>query len=131
MPAYKRIALWLLAGMMITIGVQHFANPDPFVRIMPPYLPNHRGLVYVSGAFEILGGFGLLVPRVRGLAAWGLIALYICVFPANVHMALNQIQLEPGGNIPKWAMWARLPVQAVFIAWAWWFTKPQRAYLRQ
>ena len=65
----------------------------PFVRAMPPYLPWHLGLVYLSGVFEVAGGIGLLVPRVRVAAAWGLIALYVAVFPANVHMALHADEL--------------------------------------
>ena len=116
----RRVARVLLAVGMVAVGIAHFANPDPFVRIVPGYLPAPLVLVYVSGAAEIAGGLGLLVPRLRRLASYGLIALYVAVFPANVHMALHDIQLQPGGDLPQWAMWARLPLQAGLIAYAWW-----------
>jgi uncharacterized membrane protein len=109
----------LLAVAMVGIGVLHFVTPAPFVKIVPPWLPAPLALVYVSGVFEIAGGVGLLVARTRRLASLGLIALYVAVFPANIHMAIHQISLtdEP---MPTWVPWARLPFQIVFIAWAWW-----------
>jgi len=85
-PTVKLIALWTLAAAMVAIGVLHFVRPKPFVRIVPKYLPAPLTLVYVSGFFEILGGIGLLIPETRVWAAWGLIALYVAVFPANINM---------------------------------------------
>jgi uncharacterized membrane protein len=82
-----------------------------------------RGTVYLSGVFEILGGTGLLLPQTRRWAAWGLIALYVAVFPANLYMAFNGIQLDPANPLPAWGAWIRLPFQILFIAWAWWFTR--------
>lgn len=115
---------WLLGLLFIAAGVNHFVNPAFYVKIMPPYLPWHRELVLVSGAFEILGGAGLLIPPLTRAAAWGLIALLIAVFPANVHMALH-----PGAfpEIPPAALWGRLPLQAALIAWAYRFTRKPRA----
>ncbi|MBW4520219.1 MAG: DoxX family protein [Scytolyngbya sp. HA4215-MV1] len=113
----------MLAIFVMTAGVLHFATPDPFVKIVPSYLPSPLMLVYVSGFFEILGGVGLLMPLVSQAAAWGLIALFIAVFPANINMAVNQIHLDGIPDIP-WLYWARLPLQAVLIAWAWWYTQP-------
>ncbi len=127
MPGYKRALLWILGLSMIAVGVLHFVRPAPFVRIVPDWLPAPEALVYVSGFFEVLGGVGVLLPATRRWAAWGLVALYVAVFPANIHMAIHEVQLEPGGDLPVWAMWARLPLQAVFIAWAWWFTRPARS----
>jgi uncharacterized membrane protein len=115
--------LWVLALAMIAIGVAHFVTPKPFVRIVPKYLPAPLTLVYVSGFFEILGGAGLLIPSTRIWAAWGLIALYVAVFPANVYMLTDNVSLNPEKPIPRWALWARLPFQLVFIAWAYSFTK--------
>lgn len=113
----------VLSGSIISIGILHFAVSDPFVKMMPPYLPHHLELVYISGFFEILGGIGLLVPFVSQAAAWGLILLFIAVFPANINMAVNNIDLS---GIPDSSLlrWARLPLQAVLIAWAWQYTKP-------
>lgn len=115
----------LLAVAMVAIGVMHFVDPAPFVKIVPSALPWPLALVWLSGVFEILGGVGLLIARSRRVAGYGLIALYVAVFPANINMAINQIQIgdEP---LPLWAMWARLPLQLLLIAWAWWVSRPQR-----
>lgn len=118
----KEVLRVVLAVSMITVGILHFAKPVPFVKIVPPQLPYPLELVYISGFFEILGGIGVLVPLVSVAAAWGLIALFVAVFPANINMAVNQIDLE--GVPPNPALyWARLPLQAVLIAWAWWYTR--------
>lgn len=123
----SRKELWrgILAVAIIIVGITHFVKPGPYVKIVPPYLPYHLELVYISGFFEILGGIGLLIPLVSRAAAWGLIALFIAVFPANINMAINNIPLE---GIPhnQVLYWVRLPFQAVLIAWAWWFTKPEQ-----
>lgn len=105
---------------MVIVGVMHFTNPTPFVRIVPDWLPAPLWLVWISGVFEILGGVGVVIPQTRKAASWGLIALFVAVFPANIHMAINGIQLDPAAPIPAWMAWARLPFQAVFIGWAWW-----------
>lgn len=115
-----KVALrWLLAIAMVAVGVTHFTSPEGFVKVVPPYLPAPLLLVHLSGVAEIAGGVGILVPRVRRAAGWGLIALYVAVFPANIHMAVNQIPLGDT-PAPAWALWLRLPLQIVFIAWAWW-----------
>ena len=113
----------LLAAGMVYAGVAHFRNPEPFVSIVPGWLPAHRGLVAVSGACEILGGVGLLIPPVSRAAAWGLIALFVAVFPANVNMAIKDIPMD--GKHFGWLLWLRLPLQAVLIAWAWWYTRKE------
>ncbi len=112
----------LLTAIMVVIGLAHFIVPNDFVKVMPPYLPAPYALVLISGLFEVLGGVGLWVPATRRFSAFGLIALYIAVFPANVHMAMNHV--SPGGiEQPAWALWARLPFQAVFMGWAWLSTR--------
>jgi len=123
MPGFKLAALWLLAILMVGVGVLHFVQPKAFVRIVPKFLPAPLALVYISGFFEILGGIGLLIPDTRAWAAWGLIALYVAVFPANIYMLTHNISLNPKKPIPRWALWARLPFQFLFIAWAYWFTR--------
>ncbi len=118
----KEILRVILSVSMIVVGITHFVKPEPFVRIVPPQLPYPLELVYISGFFEILGGIGLLIPFVSVAAAWGLIALFIAVFPANINQAVNSISIE---GIPDYPLlyWVRLPFQAVLIAWAWWYTK--------
>jgi uncharacterized membrane protein len=110
----------VLAVTMIGVGVSHFVMPDPFVRMMPAMLPAPLALVRVSGFFEVLGGAGLLVPRVRRAAALGLVALYLAVFPANINMAVNHISLDGLTAVSPLLLWLRLPMQAVLIAWALW-----------
>jgi uncharacterized membrane protein len=119
----RKLVVRVLAALaMVAIGVLHFLQPDGFVKIVPAFFPMPRVLVFVSGFFEILGGIGLLIPRFRRAAAIGLIALYIAVFPANVNMAVNDIQ-PAGYVIPNLALWIRLPFQLVFIALAWWLRR--------
>jgi uncharacterized membrane protein len=118
----RRVALFALSVFFAAAGVNHFANPEFYVAIMPPWLPLHLELVYVSGFFEIAGGIAVLVPAVRSLAGWGLVALLLAVYPANLHMALHPDQFS--AQLPAWAIYARLPFQFVFIAWAIWATRP-------
>jgi len=100
----------------------HFLSPEPYVGMMPAMLPAPVTLVYVSGVAEILGGLGLILPATRRLAAWGLIALFIAVFPANLNMAVNHLPLGTR-PLPSWALWGRLPLQLVLIWWASSFTR--------
>ncbi len=118
----RRLALFALAAFFVVAGVNHFVNPDFYLRIMPPYLPAHRALVYLSGCFEILGGLAVLVPRVRAQAGWGLILLLLAVYPANLHMALHP-ELFP--DVSTGALYARLPLQFLFVAWAYWASRPE------
>lgn len=121
----KTILRTVLAAAMILIGVTHFRQPEPFVAIVPAYLPEPLLLVYLSGFFEILGGVGLCLSRVRKISAWGLVALYIAVFPANLNMAINRLSLPGSDPIPDWVLWARLPLQVVLILWAYWYTRAE------
>ena len=110
-------ALRSVAGLfLIVAGALHFVIPRTYRRIVPPYVPAPMAMVYASGVAEIAGGAGLLAERSRRPAGWWLIATLIAVFPANLHMALNpdDYQQVPGGAP---ALWARLPLQGVFIAW--------------
>lgn len=117
----KRYALLALAVFFIGAGANHFVAPDFYVGIMPSYLTLHLELVYLSGGFEILGGLAVLIPRMRSLAGWMLIALLVAVFPANLNMALNPDQF-PG--LSAVALYARLPAQGFLIGWARWATRP-------
>lgn len=110
------------ATLFLFSGTNHFLHPELFLRIMPPYLPFQQELVYLSGGCEILLGALLLIPRFSRLAAWGLIALLIAVFPSNVFMAAHP-ELYPNLNLAL--LWLRLPVQGALIAWAWTYTRPR------
>jgi uncharacterized membrane protein len=100
----------------VVAGILHFIKPRPYQGIVPPYLPAAEALVYASGVAEIAGGAGLIPEVTRRPAGWWLIATLVAVFPANVHMALHPDEFPkvPGGAA---SLWARLPFQAVFIAW--------------
>lgn len=126
MPSFKSVMRAVLGGFMVLAGVNHFLNPKLYLQIMPPYLPWHAALVALSGYCEIGLGLLVFVPRYRRLAGWGLVALFVAVFPANLYMALNPDRFA---RIPTWVLWLRLPLQGVLIAWAWWCTRPslQRA----
>ncbi len=112
---------WLLAVAVGLSGVLHFTARSTYEAMIPAWLPAHRALVLISGVFEILGAVGLLVPDTQRFAAWGLIALFVAVFPANVNMAVNKLPLGRK-RVPTWTLWARLPLQLAFIGWAWLFT---------
>ena len=124
----KTLLRYLLALFFIAAGVNHFWHTAFYVAIMPPWLPWHLALVYISGAAEIGLGALLLFSRWQVLAGWGLIALSLAVFPANIHMALHPElfpQFTPAG------LWLRLPLQFVLIGWAYWYTRsPARRPVR-
>lgn len=111
----RLLSRYALALLFVGAGVLHFVHPATYLAIMPPVLPAPLALVYVSGAFEILGGLGLLPARTRRLAGWGLLALLVAVFPANVYMALIHEQLHISG----WVAWGRLPLQLPLLWWVW------------
>ena len=111
----KSGARWIMALFFIAAGANHFLWPAFYQEMMPPYLPWHLGLIYVSGMAEMALGVTVLVPRFRRLAGWGLIALLVAIFPANVHAAIYGFRSLSSG-----ILWARLPFQFVFIAWVYW-----------
>ena len=108
-----------VALAFVWVGIHHFIDPNLYMAIMPAYLPWHMELVLLSGLFEVFGGVGLLWPRFRKAAGWGLLALLIAVYPANINMLVNEVYL-PGMPKEKWLLWARMPFQLVFafaVAW--------------
>ena len=106
----------------ILAGTNHFLKPDFYAQIVPPAFPSPKILVLVSGLAEIAGGLGLLIPPLRRVAGWGLIALLLAVFPANIYMAIHPERF----GIAAWILWVRLPLQAVVIAWVWCVALRQR-----
>ncbi len=121
MRLLKIVLKYLISVFFVLAGSNHFINPDFYLKIMPPYLPWHLFLVYLSGFFEIVLGGMILIPALTRVAAWGIIALLVAVFPANIYMAVNP-GLYP--DISRIALWLRLPLQGVLIAWAYWYTRP-------
>jgi uncharacterized membrane protein len=111
----------LLAGSFAFAGTMHFVIPRSYEAMMPPYLSRHREAVVVSGVAEIVGGAAVLSGGTRRLARWWLLSLLLAVFPANVHMAVNPEQVRglDLNRIPRWALWARLPLQPLMMLWVW------------
>lgn len=130
-PRIQRALRVVLIVSMIGVGVLHFAAEGFFTQIVPPFFPAPRLLVWISGVAEIALALLLIPARTRRLAGFGLVALYVAVFPANIYMAVANLQLY---DMPAWfhqpsplALWLRLPLQLVFIAWALWVSKPARS----
>lgn len=124
MSRTKTILLWVMAASYVLAGFNHLLNPQFYLPIIPPGLPNPEWLNLVSGLAEIVLGVYVLEPRVRVLSAWGIIALLVAVFPANVYMALENVGPDGPGTGVGAVAWLRLPFQAVLIVWAWWYTRP-------
>lgn len=118
----KEISLYLMAIIYIAAGINHFKNAKFYLRIIPPYLPFHKWLNWISGVAEIILGVMLFFPSVRSLAAWGIIALLIAVFPANIYHFTTKGKTIPELKAPVWALGLRLAFQFVFIYWAWIYT---------
>jgi uncharacterized membrane protein len=116
--AIRLILRILAAAFFIGAAINHFHNPEFYRSIVPPGFPNPKLLVIISGICEILGGIGLLIPPLRKSAGWGLIALLIAVFPANIYMAISPERI-PNLHFSRWLLWIRLPVQGVLAAWIW------------
>ena len=121
MNRIKTTSKYLLASLMIFAGTMHFANTAFFLKIMPPYLPLHKELVLLSGAFEILLGILLLIPRFSRLAAWGIMALLTAVFPVNIYLYQHQEIVPASPTIHL----LRLLLQGVLVLWAFWHTRQE------
>jgi uncharacterized membrane protein len=116
-----RIAsLYSMSFLYLGAGIYHFFNPRLYLRIMPPYIPFHSPIVYVSGILEIIFAALLIPETTRSFGAWSIIVFLILVFPANVQMALD---FKKRNHRFLWIAYARLPLQFILIWWAWLFTK--------
>ena len=124
MSTTKRVLLWVMAAFYVLAGVMHFRRPDYYMPMMPPYLPWHPALIFLSGLAEVVLGVAVLIPSLRERAAWGIILLLIAIFPANVHIALHNVPVFGATEGAGIWNWVRLPLQAVLILWAWWYTGP-------
>lgn len=122
---------YVMGATYVIAGVMHFVAPKAFARAVPPGLPRPRALVYLSGLAEVVLGLGVAIRRTQRASAWGLVALLVAVFPANVYMATDDFVTEDVpdrfAGIARLAAWARLPFQGVLVLWAWWYTSPDPA----
>ena len=118
---WRKLSLFGLSLFFIYFGIDHFINPEFYLSIMPPAFPLHAEAVYISGFFEILGGISVLIAPLRKIAGWGLVALLICVYPANIYMAITP---EAFPEISIELLYFRLPLQFLFIYWAYSVTRP-------
>lgn len=112
----NRIARFTMAAAFTVVGALHFINPEPFDAIIPDAVPNKRFWVYATGVAE-LAGAAALATRPNRKVGWFLTGLLLLVFPANINQAVQGIQLPGAPTLPRWALFARLPLQAVMI-WA-------------
>jgi uncharacterized membrane protein len=117
----QKVFLVIAAIFYTVAGILHFRIPRFYLAIMPPYIPWHVAMVDISGVAEIAGGIGLLIPQLRRAAAWGLVALLIAVFPANLYAATSAATFS-------WILSLRLPLQAVLIWWVLACTKARPSY---
>ena len=118
----RTLGLAVQSLFYVAAGVNHFWHSRTYVAIMPPHYSHPLGLVQVSGAAEILGGVGLLVPSLRRISSWGIIAMLVVYFDVHIYMALHPERFTP---LPAWVLYARLPLQFVLIAWAYAYARPQ------
>ena len=117
---WRKLSLFAISVFFINVGVDHFVNPDFYLAIMPPSFPLHHEAVYISGLFEIIGGICILIPSLRRFTGWGLLALLVAVYPANIYMALNP---DVFAEIPVELLYVRLAFQFVFFYWAYSMTR--------
>ena len=111
--------LYLMALLYIGAGINHFRKPGMYIKIIPPLFKNPKLINILSGAAEIILGILLILPLTKRFAAWGIIALLIAVFPANLYMLQNK---KAGFGLPRWILFVRLPLQLVLIIWAFQYT---------
>ena len=115
----KLVLKVVMAAFYIFSGFNHFRDPGFYLNIMPPYLPAHDAAVVWSGVAEVVLGGLLLWPRGQWLAAWGIVAMLVAFLPVHVHMLVNN-HLYP--ETPALFLWLRFPMQALLLAWAYWYT---------
>ena len=108
----RRLSPLPAALIFLSAGTLHFLRPEPFLRVVPPWVGSPGWAVALSGAAELAGGLGLLPPRTRGAASLGLVALLLAVSPVHVYMLQEPERFRP---IPLWALWLRLALQPALI----------------
>ncbi len=122
---WQLVSILLIALLFIAAGINHFVNPGFYLKITPDVIPWPLAMIYLSGVFEVLGGAGVLVPKLRQVAAWGLIALLIAVSPVHVDML---VQAEKFSAVPMWVLVTRLLLQPLLVGWVWWTAARARVH---
>jgi uncharacterized membrane protein len=117
-----RLSRTALAGFFTFAGIMHFLRPKPYEAIVPPPFPKKES-VAISGVAEMVGAVAVLHPAARKAGRWWLLALLLAIFPANIWMAVSPEKVRGAEKIPRWALWARLPLQPAAMVWVWRATK--------
>ena len=116
-----RLALSIL---FIFTGISHFFFVEEMMQMIAPVVPAREMMVYLTGALEIAGAIGLLIPQLRRIAGYALIAFLLSVLPANIYAALNYTGMGAHADGPGY-LWFRIPLQLLFMIWTWYFTQPE------
>jgi uncharacterized membrane protein len=116
----KKLSLYSMIVLYIAAGLYHFINPEFYMRIMPPWVPYPKEMIFISGVCEVLFALLLLFPFTRRTGAWCIILLLVAVFPANIQMLLNY---RNENNPLLWIAIVRLPLQIILIGWAYRFAR--------
>jgi uncharacterized membrane protein len=116
----KKYSLYTMVVLYVIAGINHFINPEFYLKIMPAYIPYHLFMVYLSGVFEIVFALLLIPQQTRRIGAWLIILLLIAIFPANIQMAIDW---NNENNPNFWIAIVRLPLQLILIWWAWIYTR--------
>ncbi|MEK7794360.1 MAG: DoxX family membrane protein [Candidatus Hydrogenedentota bacterium] len=114
----RTVLRYLLAVFFVGGGINHFRIPAWYVNLMPPYMPLHEELVWLSGVTEVIAGVMVAVPAWSRWGGWFVIAHLIAFMPVHIHMAVNPERYTDMG--PPGAMYFRIVLQGVFVVWAWW-----------
>ncbi len=117
----QRIALYAMATLYILAGLNHFRVPEFYLRLMPPYIPEHQLMILLSGIAELTLGILLLFKRTRKLASWGIIAMLLVFF--SVHIYMLQERHTVFADVSEAILWIRIPLQFILIYWAFWVGK--------
>jgi|SRR5215218_5249214 len=111
-----------LTAFFALSGAMHFLRPRFYEAIVPPAIESRkREIVAISGVAELAGAVAILAPATRRAGRWWLLALLLAIFPANIHMAVSPEQIRglDLDKIPRWVLWARLPLQPLAMLWVW------------
>ncbi len=119
-----QVGLYLMVLLYLVAGINHFINPEGYLRLIPPYIPEHELMNLLAGVFEVVFALGLLFPQTRKLAAWGIILMLIAFIPAHIYFIELDSCIPDGLCVSEWVGWFRLIIIHPFLLWwAWIFTK--------